>query len=147
LDNVLSTNQRGAVTEAAIVKAAVELGIGVFRPVMDERYDLILDLRPRLLRVQCKTAVVKGEIIVVRCYSTRRTATGLVKRTYNGEEVDAVAAHAAELDRCFVIPITRIDRVTTLQLRLGPTRNNQSNGINWANDFDFAATLSRLKGP
>ena len=24
---------------------------------------------------------------------------------------------------------------------------NQINGINWANDFDFAATLSRLKGP
>ncbi len=114
---------------------------------MDERCDLILDLRPRLLRVQCKTAVVKGEIIVVRCYSTRRTATGLAKRTYNGEEVDAVAAYAAELDRCFVIPITRIDRMTTLQLRLEPTRNNQSNGINWANDFDFAATLSRLKGP
>jgi PD-(D/E)XK nuclease superfamily protein len=147
LDNVLTTNQRGAVTEAAIVKAAIELGIGVFRPLMDERYDLILDLRPRLLRVQCKTAVVKGEIIIVRCYSTRRSAAGLVKKTYTGEEVDAVASYAAELDRCFLIPIARIDRRTGLQLRLGPTRNNQINGINWASDFDFAATLSRLKGP
>src|SRR5512146_1365024 len=94
LDNVLTTNQRGALTEAAIVKAAIELGIGVFRPLMDERYDLILDLRPRLLRVQCKTAVVRGEVVVVRCYSTRRSAAGFVKRTYSGEEVDAVASHA-----------------------------------------------------
>jgi PD-(D/E)XK endonuclease len=129
LDNVLTTNQKGAVTEAAIVKAAAELGIGVFRPVMDERCDFILDLRPRLLRVQCKTAVVKEKIVVIRCYSARRSATGLLKRAYTSEEIDAVAAYASELDRCFLFPIAWIDGRSTLQLRLGPTRNNQMHRI------------------
>jgi hypothetical protein len=33
---------------------------------------------------------------------------------------------------------------TVLQLRLDPPLNNQCVGINWADDFDFAATLERL---
>jgi hypothetical protein len=53
---MLTTNQKGAVAETAIALAALELGIGVYRPLADERYDLILDLRPKLLRVQCKWA-------------------------------------------------------------------------------------------
>jgi hypothetical protein len=32
-------------------------------------------------------------------------------------------------------------------LRLSPTLNNQQAGVNWADDFDFAAKLFRLKGP
>ena len=47
----LTTNQKGL-----IVRVAVELGIGVARPLDDERYDLILDTGPELLRVQCKWA-------------------------------------------------------------------------------------------
>jgi hypothetical protein len=54
---VLTTNQRGAIAEAELVSAALKLGIGVFSAVHDERYDLVFDLRPRLLRVQCKTAL------------------------------------------------------------------------------------------
>ncbi|MBD0348648.1 MAG: hypothetical protein ICV59_05815, partial [Thermoleophilia bacterium] len=79
---MLSTDQKGAIAETAIAHAAVALGIGVSKPVGDERYDLIFDLRPRLLRVQCKWAVRLGDVIAVRCYSTRRTATGLLKRGY-----------------------------------------------------------------
>ena len=39
---VLTTNQKGAIAEAAITKAAVELGIEVYRPSFEGgRYDLI----------------------------------------------------------------------------------------------------------
>jgi len=38
--------------EAAIIKEAVARGIGVARPLDDERYDLILDLPTGLLRLQ-----------------------------------------------------------------------------------------------
>jgi hypothetical protein len=57
---VLTTNQKGAIAEAAIMKAAFELGYDVYRPAIEGgRYDLIIDLEPRLLRVQCKWAVVR----------------------------------------------------------------------------------------
>jgi hypothetical protein len=68
----LTTDQKGAIAETAIVHAAVKLGIAVFKPVVDgERYDLIFDLRDDLVRVQCKWAPLRGDVIAVRCYSSR----------------------------------------------------------------------------
>ena len=46
---MLTTDQKDAIAESAIAHEAIKLGIGVFKPLSDgERYDLILDLRPRL---------------------------------------------------------------------------------------------------
>jgi len=140
----LTTNQIGAIAETAIIHEAVRLGVGVFASVMDERYDLILDLRPRLLRVQCKTAVVKGDVLIVRCYSCRRSATGLVKRSYAPDEVDAFAAYSPELRRCYLLPMDWMHGRTVVSLRLSPTANNQASGINWAEEFDFEAKLKAL---
>jgi hypothetical protein len=144
---MLSTNQKGAIAEGAIACAAMRLGVGVFRGVADERYDLILDTGRRLLKVQCKTAALKGDVVLIRCYSCRRTAGGQLKRSYTSEEVDAIAAHCDELGRSFLIPIARVDGRSDIQLRLRPSRNNQSRLVNWADDFDFAATLRTLTGP
>ncbi len=88
---MLSTNQKGAISEGAITCAAIRLGIGVFRAVADERYDLVFDTGSWLLRVQCKTAVLDGDVVVIRCYSTRRNAEGLLKRCYTSGEIDAIA--------------------------------------------------------
>jgi hypothetical protein len=138
---VLSTNQKGAIAEGAITCAAIRLGIGVFRAVADERYDLVLDIGERLFRVQCKTAALNGDVLVIRCYSCRRTAVGLRKRPYTSAEIDAIAAYSDELDRSFFIPIARVDGRSHIQLRLRQSRNNQQRRINWADDFDFDATL------
>ncbi|HEY8776868.1 MAG TPA: group I intron-associated PD-(D/E)XK endonuclease [Gaiellaceae bacterium] len=52
---MLTTDQKGAIAELAIARRA-ELGIGVWAAYTVERYDLIFDLRPELMRVQCKWA-------------------------------------------------------------------------------------------
>jgi hypothetical protein len=73
---VLSTNQKGAIAETAIVHAATVLGIDVYKPVSEGgRYDLIFDLG-QLVRVQCKWAAFHGDVILIRCYSARRTRGG-----------------------------------------------------------------------
>jgi PD-(D/E)XK nuclease superfamily protein len=142
---VLTTDQKGAIAEAEIALAAVRLGIGVFEPVIDgERYDYVFDLRPQLIRVQCKWARRYGEVVVVRCYSVRRGPNGLTERSYSPEEVDAFAAYCAELDTCYFLPIARFAQHKRIQLRLSPTRNNQKLHIHWASDFEFAATLGQL---
>ena len=69
---MLTTNQKGALAEVKIAAAAIELGLGVARPLDDERYDLILDLRPTLLRVQCKWARRIGDVVSARLYTSRR---------------------------------------------------------------------------
>ena len=57
-----------------------------------------------------------------------------------------IAAYCLELDRCFLIPIELAEAKPTIQLRIAPTLNNQKRRINWADDFDFAATLRRHQG-
>jgi hypothetical protein len=141
----LSTDQKGNIAEAAVALAAIKLGIDVYRPVGEGgRYDLILDAIERLIRVQCKWAAREGDVVVVRCYSARRTGQGIVKRTYSRAEIDAFAAYCAEIDNCYFLPIELFDGRSHVSLRLNPTRNNQRVGINWAESYEFAATLGRL---
>jgi hypothetical protein len=97
------------------------------------------------VRVQCKWATRHGELVLVRCYSNRRARTGLVRRLYTAQEIDAFAAYCLELDRCFFMPIDRFP-THEIRLRLSPPRNNQRRGIHWADDFDFAATLRNHQG-
>jgi PD-(D/E)XK endonuclease len=146
---VLTTNQKGAIAEAAITKAALELGYGVYRPSIEGgRYDLIFDTGETLQRVQCKWAPVTGEVIVVRVYSTRRTATGLRRNTYKPGEFDVLAAYCAAIDRVYAIPYEQIAGASQLLLRLSPARNNQRIGIRTAKDFEFGARLPQTSlGP
>ena len=141
--SVLTTNQKGLIAETAIIAECVRLGVGVCRPLDDERYDLILDLRPRLLRVQCKWATRDSDVVVARLYSNRRGPNGMITRRYTTEEIDCFAVHCMELSRSFLLPA---DGCRQVLLRLGPTRNNQAAGIRWACDYEFAARLRDLQG-
>jgi hypothetical protein len=144
---VLTTDQKGAIAETAIIAAAIRLGVPVYLPIADGgRYDLIFDLDTRLFRVQCKWAPRHGEVIVVRCYSSRRTRTGLLRRCYEGGEIDAIAAYCPDVDRSYFLPFCLFGRRTEIRLRLGATQNNQRLGVNWAEQYEFAATLGADQG-
>jgi hypothetical protein len=68
----------------------------------------------------------------------------LLRTFYTPEEIDAFAGYCADLDRCYFLPLETFVNRSAIQLRLAPTKNNQRAGINWAKDFEFAATLGRL---
>jgi hypothetical protein len=143
---MLTTDQKGAIAETAITAAAIKLGVGVFKPLAVERYDLVFDLRPKLVRVQCKWAAFRGSVVVVRCCPNRRGRDGVVRRPYTPGEIDAIAAYCYEFDRCYFFPFDRLPRRSAIQLRLEPTLNDQERGILWAETFEFAVTLRR-EGP
>jgi hypothetical protein len=145
---MLTTDQKGAVAEVAIMMQALKLGIDVYKPCFEGgRYDLIFGLDSRLLRIQCKWATVRKNVVTIQCYSSRRGPDGYIKRAYSSSEIDALAAYCPDLERCFLVPISRIDGRPTVHLRIAPARNNQVQGVNQAEDFDFAATLRTLTGP
>jgi hypothetical protein len=144
---MLTTNQKGTLAEAKVVACAVEHRVGVSRPIDDERYDLILDLRPRLVRVQCKWGVRRGDVITITCRTNRRGPDGFVTSVYSEDEIDAVAAYCRDLDEYYFPPAELAVARTGVYLRLSPCRNNQAAGVHWARDFELGATLERLKGP
>jgi PD-(D/E)XK endonuclease len=135
---MLTTNQKGAIAETAIAHHAVRLGIEVYKPIAEGgRYDLIFGLESALLRIQCKWAALRGDVVVVECRTCRRGPEGFIRRLYTADEIDAFAAYCMDVDRCFMLPIARFPAPSAIQLRLGPTRNNQQAGVNWADDYDL----------
>ena len=136
----LTTDQKGNVAELAVAYAATKLGIVVFRPMGEgSRYDLIFDLGTRLLRVQCKWAPRRGEVVDVMCESRRRTIDGIRHRAYTPAEIDAIAAYCPELERCYLLPVALVANRRGVSLRLAPAKNNQRMGLHWAHRFDFSA--------
>lgn len=134
---MLSTDQKGAIAESSIAAAAIKLGVGVYKPLFEGgRCDLIFDAGV-LLRVQCKWAVRQGDVVLVRCYSCRRTRDGLTRRLYSADDIDAFAAYCADLDRCYFLPFEQFEGRSQVFLRLAPTANNQQCGVNWARDFEL----------
>jgi PD-(D/E)XK endonuclease len=143
---MLTTDRKGAIAEMGIAWHAFMLGVDVYKPIAEGgRCDLIFDLGD-LWRVQCKWASRHHDVLILRCCSNRRAREGIRRRLYSADEIDAFAAYCAELDRCFFLPFARFAGQSAIQLRLAPARNNQKLGINWADDYDFAATLAQPQG-
>ncbi len=132
--------------EAAIA-AAIELGLTVLRPVCEgRRYDIVIDLEPKLLRVQCKLARRLKGVLSVHTRTSRYTPNdGYVSTSYGPAEVDAIAAYSPELRQCFLVPMSEAADRRAIHLRLDPTKNNQARGIKWARDYEFEATIDRLQ--
>jgi PD-(D/E)XK endonuclease len=144
---MLTTDQKGAIAETAIAHAATTLGIEVYRPIAEGgRFDMISLRGDELVRVQCKWARRQGDVVIIRCYSCRRAREGMRKRMYTPDEIDAFAAFSPDTGKCYYLPLSQIGVRSHMQLRLGPTRNNQRLGLHWAEDFEFTATLAPPQG-
>ncbi|HEX3433463.1 MAG TPA: group I intron-associated PD-(D/E)XK endonuclease [Solirubrobacteraceae bacterium] len=143
----LTPSQKGAAAEAAITAAVIQQGFTVLRPLCEgRRYDLIVDLEPALLRVQCKLAQRIGGVLGVRTVTSRFTPNGYVRKPYSSAEIDAIAAYAPELQASFLIPMTSISGCRgMISLRLEPTRNNQAEGVRWARDYELASVIQHLR--
>jgi len=118
----------------AIANALVQLGYAVFMPVgQNHRYDLLLDLGDRFLRVQCKTGRLKRGVIQFNTVSTRGNRSSVYRRGYQGQ-VDAFAVHCPQNHANYLVPIEVLPTGIG-SLRLAPTRNGQERGISWAADY------------
>jgi hypothetical protein len=136
----MDSNRIGAIAETKIAAEAVELGFEVLRPIVDGgRYDLVFDLGKGLVRVQCKSAAMRGNIVLVRARTCRRAPEGFRHGVYSADEVDVVAVYCATLNRCFAVPITEIPAGGVLYLRTTPPRNGQRAGLHFADDYPLGA--------
>ena len=143
----MNPNRKGNVAELAIATEAARLGLSVLKPLTEhERYDLVLGIGGRLLRVQCKSASRKGEVIEVRLKSSYHSPTrGYVTSTYDSSEVDAVAVYCEEAACCYLLPIELAAGRVMLSLRLSPARNNQRAALNLAAQYEFPGAVAQLE--
>jgi prevent-host-death family protein len=140
-------NLKGNVAELAIAAEAARLGLTVLMPMTEhERYDLVLGVSGRLLRVQCKWGACNGDTIQVRLTSSYHSPTrGYVTRTYARDEVDAVAVYCEATGKCYLLPIEKVAGLGLFTLRLSPARNNQRASLNSAAEYEFPGAVAQLE--
>jgi hypothetical protein len=54
-----------------------------------------------------------------------------------------VAVFTSALKRGFLLPIAEVAGGRAVHLRLAPTKNNQADGIRWAEDYELGTVLRR----
>jgi hypothetical protein len=140
------TNHKGNVAEAVIAAEATKLGIPVLRPLVEHtRYDLIFEIAGRLLRVQCKWAPLRGDVVTVNLVSTWYTSRGEQVRTrYTSSEIDAVAVYCEALDECYLLLPDKFDGMSGIHLRIAPPRNGQLAAVHFAADHTLSGAVAQL---
>jgi prevent-host-death family protein len=140
-------NHKGNVAELAIAAEAARLGLSVLKPLTEhERYDLVLGIAGRLLRVQCKWATRRGGVILVRLGTCYHSPTrGYVKATYHAHEVDAIAAYCHDLRKCYLLPIDKFAGRNAVHRRVERARNNQRASVHWAAAYEFPGAVAQLE--
>jgi prevent-host-death family protein len=140
-------NIKGNAAELAIAAEAARLGLTVLMPMTEhERFDLVLGIAGRLLRVQCKWGSLSDEVIRVRCDCCYHSPTrGYVRSTYAADEIDAVATYCEETRKCYFLPIEDFAGQKSIYLRVGSARNNQRASVHWATDYEFPGAVAQLE--
>lgn len=132
-DRMAESKRLGQIAEAAVLRDALERGYRVALPYgEDAPYDLIVERRSKLDRVQCKFVRSDGRVIVVRCRSTNGWRT----HHYTSDEVEWIATYDATTARCYFVPAEQLGSGrSTIHLRLDESRNGQVVGVRYASDF------------
>jgi hypothetical protein len=127
----------GQRSEAAILAAFMDRGFEVLLPWgTNHRYDMVLDVGDRFLKVQCKTGRLTRGAIEFRPRSVRSNTKQVLTRAYVGE-VEYFAVYCPATRGVYMVPCDTTTRSQTT-LRLEPAANNQSKRIRWAADHELS---------
>jgi hypothetical protein len=106
--------RRGEIGEAAFLAKASSMGFGIAKPWGDsDRYDLIVDVSGRLLRVQAKSAHCLSQHPTlgynIRCCGHRRNS-------YRPDEIDLLVAYIVPEDIWYIFPPEAFRTIKSLRL-------------------------------
>lgn len=129
---ILTTQQKGTVTELAVAKYLLSLGYNVSQPFcQDSRYDLIVDANGKLLRLQVKTCrLTENNSIAFNCRSTTTNNTSKKTRSYSANDIDYFATYWN--NRVYLVPVGECSNEK--RLHLDPIKQS-----NWSYIEDYLA--------
>lgn len=142
-----NTKQVGNLTELQCATKLYELGCRISIPFGNsEKYDLIADINNKLYRIQCKHANPhyneNGEVshISFKCTWQSHNTQGWTRTQYKEDEVEFFATFYN--DNCYLIPVAECSNEKNL--RILPTKNNQTKGISFLKDFLAQEVIKKL---
>lgn len=102
---------KGDLSKAYVIAKLLKAGYKVLEPVSENsRYDLVVDLDGKFVKIQVKTIYYKNDMQVYEmvCYSTTRRNKMHIKTKYTPDEVDFIIGFNPDNDEVYAFPIEDI---------------------------------------
>lgn len=134
----MNNKTKGEFSEARALYEFQKYNIPICIPWGDnQRYDMIAEFDNKFNRIQVKTAN-EEENGSIRCYcrSSKNHTTNKVYDTYV-DEVDYFVFYNQNYDKIAIVPMDIIGDKKMISLRIRPTKNGQTKGIRFFEDFSF----------
>ena len=130
------THQKGEIAQLKVQLRAAEKGSVLSKPLVESRYDFILDDGRRLERVQVKYASGKaphsaGSVkINLKSWEGRQ-----LRRRYRASEVDALLVYVPQIEKVLRFGAEIFCERASFTVRLEPAKNGQTQSILNALDY------------
>jgi hypothetical protein len=129
----------GERSEAIIFAELIKRGHRVLIPYgTNHRYDLVVDVGGRFLRVQCKTGRLRGGVVRFNTASTRANTLRAFTTPYDADQIDLFLIYCPDTDRVYALDVGEAASSNGC-LRVDPTANGQAKGIRWAAEHELPA--------
>ena len=142
----LTSKQKGNLTELQCLTAFYEYGCHVSLPYGENsRYDMIVDVNGKLLKVQVKSSSAIDEdnsAIKFACRSSHVNSKGVQNIKYTSAEIDYFATFWN--GKCYLVPVDECSAEKTL--RFVPPKNGQTKGISFASNYELEKQLELIRG-
>lgn len=134
-----SSQLKGKITELQVATALLNQGYIVSQPLVDTRYDFLLEYKDKILKIQVKTSRLIGdnEAIEFNTSNTHTNTLGTITKNYKGQ-IDYFATFYN--NQCYLVPIEDCG-VKTKRLRIAPTKTGQTKGISFLADYSLDKIL------
>lgn len=128
---------KGEKTEAIVLAELIKRDYKVLIPYGDnQRYDFVIDMGVRFIRLQCKTARFKNGAVKADIKRTQSNARKCTSTTYGINEIDYFILYCYELDKVYIIPCNK-SRQSSISLRVNNCKNKQLKGIKFAQNYEL----------
>jgi len=115
---------------------AVERGAIVSKPLVETRYDFILDEDGVMKRIQVKYCGVKSSGSNGACQVNLRSQGHTSRKPhYTKDEVDFIMVYVASADVVVCLPPELFDGKSSIQLRTEPPKNGQAKGLHLVSEL------------
>lgn len=135
----LATNLLGEYAIAKVLLRAIEKGVVVHRPLIECRYDLVLDDGLKLYRTQVKytnqASPKQSQGMVPVGLSKWRNGGRSITPYYTASEIDLLLVYVRRIDKILWFGPEVFDGRSKLYIRIAPTRNHQQKGCLMAADY------------
>ncbi len=104
----MDTKLKAGIAESAVTTELLKRGFRVLQPIGDRlAYDLAVDLRGRLLRIQVKSAWfnAKDNCYVVDGRRTNTNRRRMLRKHYSADDFDFAIIYLADLQVFYVMPV------------------------------------------